>query len=624
MLPLRLLALVGLCCITATAVLADPPSSPSRWTAADRKSADDLILQIVSDAPPDSLTLDLNPLIDALVGSRQVDFARMVMRAVATPLVTHDDWAFDYPLLGEEMGKIGAGPEAIDLIPKGASPTNRIQALRAIAIGAADGGYIVDAVKIGNDFISSASQEELRSAGYPLAEAAGASVLLIIDRLAAAGDRSDVDALVARLPDGIARFRAEEDQASLECNDHSGDGRTLIGAMKSEFPVLSSQLQGPFDSQALTEAFAEALALCDGPQSAKAFLGQAQRSAEAPLDDEYIAVAGTLARQRHTLVAVQMLATTKDIDGLVKVGTEIEQAGDAAAARSIASRALSIRLADQQDSDDYSSALGLLLLLESVQDFDDASRAVAATRDSGGRVLEDSGLLHAEIEQRNLGAIAETVATMLADASTQPISDINKEQSLELAADELALNHFLGPAQQVFDAWQATQTILQGQPLIEAQARFAADMGEGTAAMKLAESSGPLIGHPDALSTILLGAMSLDGVKSPTAAQIASALQQAQADSQQTTTGPGASAFETVATGLAQAGNIPAALQAEAQLEQDPAPELDSFRHQTLSAIAAAQAAAGDLEASLATCQRSPDVMDLKTLAVLATQPLSP
>jgi len=391
--------------------------------------------------------------------------------------------------------------------------------------------------------------------------------------------------------------------------------------MTAEAGPLLKDLNLANEREDLTEAFAEALALCVSPEAAEKFVAASERSPGASPDQQYGFIASTLARQHHPITATEIIASVEDPDIISTVGLSLAEAGDAAIAHKVASRALSIRLAKGGGSDLFDD-YRLFQLLEEVHDFGDEARFIAATGDSGERVLQYSGLIHAALKEQDFAFLPSAIAAMLEDARPGATFEGNKYQALESAAEELALAHFPKEAQKLFDAWKANQTDLRGQPLVETESYFRATMGEGDEAIKLAESNGPLVDQMDQLSTMVVAGMALDGGDSLTAAQKADALKQALEASQRPGPGPGARALSMVATNLALAGNIPAALMAEARLEQNPSPALDSFRQQALANIALAQVKAGELEPALATCERSPDVSDLKALTALVAQPV--
>ena len=487
--------------VSALAMTEAAAASPAVWTAADRKAADDLAFQIVSSAPPNSLTLNLDPLVDALANSHQLDQARSLMRAASAPVLAGTDWALRYTLLAEEMGKIGDATDAIGLIPGASSSTDRNQALELIAVGAAKGGRVADAAKIANDIISNASADELQSVGGPLAETAGGSAQTVIFWLGVAGDGSDVEALVSRLPDGTARFRAEEAQASLVCAGDSPEAHALIGEMKSEirrtvFELARSRTNEPASwkrslrplhfakTPRPRRRFSEAPSCQRGSQPTTSMCSRRER---------WLCSTGEPWRWRCSRPPLTLRTWQSSVSRSRRPATPRPQ-------RVLRCRRLPLGWRTRNTASGIHRTCGFCNYSNSFKISMMPLRSSAASSDAGERVQDDSVIIDAEIKQRNVDALTKTVAAMLGDIG--PRSSI---RGLETTAEELALGHFPGPAQQVFNAWEASQTLLKGEPLIEAEVRFAADMGDGDDAIKMAEENGPLVDHPNALSTVGTG-----------------------------------------------------------------------------------------------------------------------
>jgi hypothetical protein len=123
---------------------------------------------------------------------------------------------------------------------------------------------------------------------------------------------------------------------------------------------------------------------------------------------------------------------------------------------------------------------------------------------------------------------------------------------------------------------------------------------------------------------LALTALQFDGqTSSPTEDEVKAATERSKAALPSQIAGPKAHALSAVAMALAERGDIPGALKAEAELEVEPRAVFAGPRDAALAVIADAQAKTGDLSGALSTTLKITQGNDLqwKSLLKLATKP---
>jgi tetratricopeptide (TPR) repeat protein len=389
----------------------------------------------------------------------------------------------------------------------------------------------------------------------------------------------------------------------------------------------------PFERVIIAQTAAEAIAVCEGAESAKAFAGEIVPS------DLIVQVLSKLAdkltdtQQIDLARAIAPPPDPTNADDLLDSANRLRKQGDCPAATRLALAALQLVAGVQHDSAaplykwlDHTALLGRIFgILAELGAYDDAIAAVQPI-EIQNRQQYYLNIVRIEVQHKDSAAIARTLPLAIA-AVRQPTPAGRTANLMYELTKTLAAGGYPDEAKETY---QSLLELLGSHPATPQDriqpwqlAALKADMGDLAGALSDADNAGPMVTKPSFMQAVMLTAMQFGGARTkPSKAEVQDALQRAIAALPPFVAGPKASALSMIAVEMAAQGKIDAALRVATGLDVEPREVLQSVRNTTFAAIARAQEKAGDLRGSLSTVlQITQPLSRWDTLLKLAAHP---
>lgn len=622
---------------TAFAVLASLPAVaelPARgpWTTPDRNAAIEVATETAAASSP--LLLDL---ADVLEQAGDLARAREAASRAGLLLPRMDGKAdpFTRRRVASKLAELGNVAAAEALVGPDAPPAARATLLGYIGAARAGVGDLAGAQRqlAAIKALLAASRESDTSIRTSTAGAMREIGLALV----ADGKPDEALELATALPNGLPKVWILGRSAQALCkgpewaNEHAR-GRA-IAAQAADATRSASPASNPTaDWFGLVTIAGEALAVCDGPETASAFVRELVSGVRAT--SALNRMAGQFTSDGDTGLAAALapppaVPDPGDAEGLLDAAMRLATAGNTEAARRLevqasqvtlsAARATGVSLGQQIDRDLFLARLGGELAKLGAYD-----EAFATIQPIGpvNRVQYYVTVVSAAVTNNDAAAVGRIVPIA--------VNSITALGSGHLAVVHLygltrllALASYRDAARQPYRELQARHVdgSPPGSPLLPSQAaELQVLMGDVEGAFATADGAGPLTAKVGAGSAAIYLGLATGGDR-PTAGQVVNTAGLANRERP----GPRAQALRAIALTLAGQGDLTGAWRAEAGLEGEPGDVLAGVRDDALAAIADAQVRGGNLRGAFATVRRiaQPDVR-LKFLLVLMATPSQP
>jgi tetratricopeptide (TPR) repeat protein len=593
----------------------------SPWTTQDLDRVTDAAIVAIDMGRPGTQATELGRLADALTKAGYKDRAIQILVKMGSSLPTPNDLSSAIGWLDviEKLTLLGDDKSAERLANVDTNPPLRARLLGRLGKGRALAGNLTGADNAA-DRIASIPE----TVGAPSPALVNAKTLalteigLAFDKAGATGAALH---LVGTLPDGLQKLgllsriartlcKATPDQAGS--SDH---GRLVAEQLSSSVKNILLTTQNDVERRDPVAFAAEAIAECDGPRPALDLIHATLGTQQASVAQE--SISNQLARDREMDLAraVAPLPNPDDPADLLDAARRLNRLSDPDAALTMAKRASAIAIKVQPDptgpqwkrSEHETLLLGIAGLLAELGSYDDAVATVQPAQLINREQFYPL-VLAVETRHKDRSAIDKS----LPEAIEVIASPTFANGSIILHSIVLFLIE-AGYQDEARQAYVALQALLDdtanGAAPKPNRALILADlkavMGDMPGALAAAEQAGPLTEPPNAMRAMLAAVMSFDGAtKPPTKEELAARLEQMKRSMPGQVPGPKATALAAIVQVMAKMGDINAAVQAEAGLEQEPRDVLRSTRDSALVVISAAQLRAGDPNGAFATALR--------------------
>jgi hypothetical protein len=419
--------------------------------------------------------------------------------------------------------------------------------------------------------------------------------------------------------------------ATLLCRANKADkGRVLARRAADDARTVAAIVDKPYLMFEPVQAAAEAMTACDGVPAAATFVGDAIPQQTKEATRSALLQRLSISHQAAVAAAVAPLPTTDDVAGLLALSNRLKENDDPVAARDAAIRASQIALNESAtQAAQYRLDLNRIVeVLAGLGAYNETIAAIArlsvAERAARYITLVDSAIKH----QDSAGLawlLPETIKVINSVETNRNSQAVLRFQLARL----LVVSGYSAEAQPLIETLlvSSNEAAVRENPVLAKEvARLKACMGDVSGALQAADAVGPLVAEPGQALVRALTTAQFNRTSRPTDEEIKVATERTKAMLPSQIAGPKAQALSAVAMALAERGDIPGALKAEAELEEEPRAVLAEPRDATLAAIADAQAKTGDLSGALLTTLKitQGNTLQWKGLLQLAAHPPTP
>lgn len=352
---------------------------------------------------------------------------------------------------------------------------------------------------------------------------------------------------------------------------------------------------------------AEALAECDSPAAAKAFVGAQVDPGAAKIILDRLADKLAAAKQGALAEAVAPPPDPNDAEDLAQSAQRLVKAGRTHKARTYALQAYGLLQASAAQSgrpdplQDAALAGQLTAVLADVGEYESAM-ALVRVQAPGDQEPDFLALALHVIDARDRKGVAQVLPVVVPLFATSPASALEGAGDLAEVVRHLAISGFKTEAAEANRALDERRNLLP----VWQRLRLQADLGDVDGAIAAANRLGPLTQPVSPMAGVFAAAMALgdSGAHNVSREKVMALARKVQEGQPTQTSAPRAEALAAIATDLADAGRIQDALRAEAPLDTVPPETVANSRDYALAAIAAAQIKAGKTAAARQTIAR--------------------
>lgn len=613
--------------ITTTPAIATEPEHRT-WTRKDLdKVADAAVTSAAVVSDSNSHALMLLDLVDAFMRSGNVDRAKAILLQVSEILGPPNDFVHSTwnSRVVEKLAQLGDVVSAERLADAARGYDNHATLLGKIGEAQARAGDVAGALKTARSIASlpDATQK-------PTPPIANPKIIALAGIGGAFNDKEDVETalqIADSLPDGARKIGLLSRIGEKMCR--SGDsaqvikGRRVAEVAANATSVAPAAGFQPYEQRNWVVAAAGVIGICMGPDAVASLLHDKLPAEQIPLASAMVADHFAQNGEAALVRAVAPPVNPDDPDSLVDSAKRLLRVGDIETAKAEAMRASATALRLYQarlPPDGHRTVSDIFSLLVKVRSYDAAIESTLPI-DQINRAQFYVSVVEDEINADDKSAVARSVPVAIVALKALSAADVLAQQLLTRMTIALARGRYDSEARQSFEALVTVRDkSLAADPRKRGLDTFIgvqAVMGDLPGILAEADRAGPLATAPDELveakrrllASVLSSAMSSpNAISPPTKTELEDRFHQIQREVHGTlpplVPGPKAAMLVTIASSLAQAGNVEAALQVESGLEGEPRDILRSPRDTALVAISDAQGRAGDPASSLATALR--------------------